>query len=217
LRRRDELAALAVGEDQRRAAVAGDELADLGRRARGEVVGGAGVAKVGGEGVDSGLGQRAGAVGVLGRVVDGGDRRGGGNGEDGGEDDRRDRPTAPLCRQRDAGAEARGDRGIDAGEVARSQVWHRAGQREAGDEPERKRCESSACDAVQPAMGTEGERRRQCGERGDRFDADPGREVRLRGEKPQRSGRRRSPSDRSGVLARAARECAAANVRHVGS
>jgi hypothetical protein len=139
LRRRDELAALAVGEDQHGAAVAGDELADLGRRARGELVGRAGAAKVGGEGVDSGLRQRAGAVGVLGGVVDGGDGGDGGDGEDGGEDDRRDRPTAPLCGQRDARAEACRDRGVDAGEVARAQVWHRAGEREACDEPERQR------------------------------------------------------------------------------
>jgi hypothetical protein len=137
LRRRDELAALAVGEDQHRAAVAGDELADLGWRARGEVVGGAGVVQIRSEGLDAGLRQRAGAVGVLGGVVDGGDGGGGGDGEDGGEDDRRDRPTAPLCGQRDAGAEARGDRGVDAGEVARAEVGHGAGESQAGDQPER--------------------------------------------------------------------------------
>jgi hypothetical protein len=205
LRRRDELAALAVGEDQHRAAVAGDELADLGRRAGGELVGGAGAAEVGGEGVDSGLRERAGAPGVLRAVVDCGDRGGGGDGEDGREDGGTQRSTSPRG-QRDARAEACRDCGVDAGQVARSQVGHRTGDGEARDEPERQRRESSARDVVQPAMGTEGESHGQGGERGRCLDADPGREVRLRGEEPQRPSRRRPPLDRRRVLSRAPRE-----------
>jgi hypothetical protein len=131
---RDELAALAVGEDQHRAALVCDELAGLGGGARGELAARAGGAQVGGEGVDAGLRHCAGAPGVLGVVDDGGDRGGGGDGEDGGEDGGADCFAAPRC-ERHAGAEAGGDGRIHTGEVARSEVRHRAGDREAGDQP----------------------------------------------------------------------------------
>jgi hypothetical protein len=73
LLRRHELAALAVGEDEHGATLVCDQLPHLGGGAGGELVGRAGVAEVGGEGVDPVLWQCAGAAGVLRGVGDGGD------------------------------------------------------------------------------------------------------------------------------------------------
>jgi len=203
--RADELAALAVGEDEDGPALGGDELPGLGRRADREPRLRVRAAQVGRERVDPRLRQRARAVGVLGGIRDRRDRRGGGNGEHRGEGSCAQRQLAPG-RKRDAGSEARGDGRIDAREVARSQVRHGAHERKPGDQPQRERCESAPAYPIQPAMGTEGESRGQGGEGGRRLDADPGEQVRLGGEQPQGSRRRRSPRDRSRVLAGAAGE-----------
>jgi hypothetical protein len=150
LLRRDELTALTVGEDQHGASLASDQLSHLGGCAGGEPAARAGVVQVRGERVDPRGRHRARAPGVLRAVAYGGDRGGGGNGEHGGESRDAESPMMPG-RQRDAGAEACGDRGVHAGEIARSQLWHRAGQRKAGEKPECERGESSAGDAVLPA------------------------------------------------------------------
>jgi hypothetical protein len=201
----DELAALAVGEDEDGPALGGDELAGLGGRADRQPRFGVRGAQVRGERVHPRLRKRAGAVGVLGGVGDCRDRRGGGDGEHHREDRCAQRGPA-SGRERDARAEAGGHGGVDAREVAGPQVRHGAGQRETGDEPEPQRRQSAPAHAVQPAMSADGEGRGQGGERGNRLDADPRQQVRLGGEQAQRPGCGGPPLDGGRVLAGAARK-----------
>jgi len=88
LARADELAALAVREDEHRPTLAGDELARLRRGAGGEPVQRVSVAQVGGEGIDARLRQRAGPAGVLGVAAPARCRR------------RASMPSVPTCATR---------------------------------------------------------------------------------------------------------------------
>jgi hypothetical protein len=210
-RGRDELVALAVGEDQHRPPVARDERAGLGRRADGELVGGARV--VGAQEVrerrDARRRHRARAPRHLGAVVDRGDRAGEREREDGAEGDRRGEADPRQARaggEGNAGPQAGCHRRVDAGQVARPQARQHGAQSEAGDEPQREREQPAAADAVEPAPCPERERDGERRERGDGLDADPAPEMRLRGEQPQRPGWRGAASDSGRVLARAASE-----------
>jgi hypothetical protein len=210
-RGRDELVALAVGEDQHRTAVAGDERARLGRRADRHLVDGAGSVRVqeGRQGSDPCRRHGPGSPRDLDAAAHGGHRRGQRQGQHraqrGGAHQARG-PRAGADGQRHARSQAGRDGGIDAGQVARAQAGHRAAQREAGDEPEREGEQPAAADAAEAARPSErqcdGERR----QRGDGLDADPAAEVGLRGQQPQRPGRRRAASESCGVFARAAGE-----------
>jgi hypothetical protein len=210
-RGRDELVALAVGEDQHRATVAGDQRACLGRRAHGDLVGRAGRAgaQEGRQRGDARRGHRPGTARHLDAIAHGAHGRGDWEGEDRAQGRRaRDlRPTrARANSERDASPEARGDGRVDAREVARAQPRHRAAQREAGDEPQPEREQPAAPDPIDPAPATERQRNRERRQRGDGLEAYPSPEMGVGGEQPQRPGRGRPARQRGGVLARAARE-----------
>ena len=115
-------------------------------------------------------------------------------------------PRARADGERHARSQAGRDGGIDARQVARAQAGHRAAQREAGDEPEREGEQPAAADAAEAARPSERQRDGERRQRGHGLDADPAAEVGLRGQQPQRPGRRRAVSEGGGVLARAASE-----------
>jgi hypothetical protein len=211
-RGRDELVALAVGEDQHRAPVADDQRAGLGRRAHGDLVHGAGGAgaQVARQRRDACRRHRPRASGDLRAAAHGAQRRGEGQGKDraerDGARDARDArgPRACADGERHACSQTGGDGGIDASQVARTQAGHGAAQREAGHEPEREREQPAARGAAEPARPAERHRDGQRRESGHGLDADPAPQMGLRGQEPQRSGRRRATSDGGRVLTRAA-------------
>jgi hypothetical protein len=183
-RRRDELVALAVGEDQHRAPVAGDQRARLGRRADGDLVDGAvGMrAQVGRQRCDARRRHGPGAAGHLDAIAHRGDRGGQRKGEDRAQRrDARDahRPRPCANGERDARPQAGRDGGIDAGQVARAQARHRAAEDEADDEPEPEGEQPTAGEATQPARPAERQGDGERGQRGDRLDPDPPPQVGL--------------------------------------
>ena len=137
---RDQLVALAVGEDEDGAPVTSDQRPGLRRRADGDLIGRTGRMRV------QEVRQRRHARGRhlpraprrLGAVTHGGQRRGQGDHEHHAQ--QRDRgdvraPWASPHREGDPRPQARGHRRIQAGQVARAQARHGAAQRQAGDEP----------------------------------------------------------------------------------
>lgn len=204
---RDERAPSPVRQDEDGAPVAGDQLADLGGRAGGELIAGGGVVgmEVGGQGGEPGVRQRAGAAGVLRRMGDGGDGGHERHGEHGAKCcDGHCLDSAPALaqRHRQPCAERRRDRRVEAREVARAQVGHRAAEDDPADEPRGEGEQPATGDAVQPPRPPERQRRRQRRERGDRLDPDPATEVRLGREQPRGRRRARTAGERDGVLAR---------------
>jgi hypothetical protein len=208
---RDQLVALAVGEDQHRAPVVGDERSRLRRRADRHLVDRAGGvrAQEARQGGEPGRRHRPGPPRHLDAVAHGRDRGGQRQGQDraqrGGPRHARG-PRARADCQRDARSQAGRDRRVDAGQVARAQAGHDAAQREAGDEPEGEGEQPAATEAAQAAGAAERQRNGQRRQRGHGLDADPAPQMGLGGEQPQRPGRRRAASDGRRVLARATGE-----------
>ena len=217
---RDELVALAVGEDQDRAPVASDQRPGLGRRADGDLVGRAG--RVRAQEVrqrgDARRRHRPGAPRRLGAVAHGGHRRGQRE-----RQDRAQRAAPATCarrgRARTASATPAPRQAATAGstqaEVARAQARHGAAQREARDEPERRASSSPPRpDAAEPARTAERQRDGERRQRGDGLDADPPPRwavaPRAARSGPGGVGRR---AERGGVLARP-RAPAAARFSH---
>ena len=208
-RGRDELVALAIGEDQHRARVAGDERARLGRRADRDLVGGAGRARLQEvrQGGHARRRHRPGAPRHLDAAAHGGHGGGERQSQDraqrhGGGDPRR--AWARADGERDPGPQAGRHGGIHAGQVARTQTGDAAAQHEARDEPEHEREQPAAADAAEPPGTPERERDGQRRQRGHRLDADPPPEVGLGRDQPQRPGRRGAAAEGGGVLAGAA-------------
>ena len=210
-RGRDELVALAVGEDQHGAPVAGDERTRLGRRADGHLVGGTGGVRMqeARQGSDPRRRQRPGPPRHLDAVAHGGHRRGQRQGQNRAQRRRARQARGPRARadgERHARPQAGRDGRIDAGQVARAQPRHRAAQRDTGDEPEREGEQPAAAEATEAARPSERQRDGQRRQSGDGLDADPATQMGLGGQQPQRPGRRRAASEGGGVLARAAGE-----------
>ncbi|MDX6713448.1 MAG: hypothetical protein QOH30_6, partial [Baekduia sp.] len=209
--RRHQLAAVAVGEDQHRTAVAGDQLRGLGGCAGGELVGRAAVAgaDVARERGDARRRHRPGTPRVLRRVRDRVDRHRGRDRQHGQQRRGGDRPgrasTAPDG-DRQPRAERPRDRRLDAGQVARPQVGHAAAQRQAAQQPQRQRDQAAARHAIEAARPPERQCRGQRGQRGDRLDADPRVEVGARGQQAQGPGRARPPRQREDVVVVVARD-----------
>jgi hypothetical protein len=210
-RRGDELVALTVGEDEDRSPVAGDQRPGLGRCADGDLVGGPG--RVHAQEVrqrrDAGRRHRPGAPRRLGAVPHRGQRRGERQREHRAQERRAREPRATRTAtdgESDPRPQARGHRGIQAGQIARAQPRHRAAQRDACDEPQPEREQPAAPDPVESAPAAEGERDGERRQRRGGLEADPFSEVGVAREQAQRPGRGRPSRQRGGVLASPPRE-----------